>query len=164
MQLLQKVCHNLNRVRALKIDARAGVAALEAMNADGNRIAKDAFGLKVAAQRNGLAACRVDGALALTAAVHADHAPGLELAVVERLRAEHADFLLHRKDRFQRRVLQIRFRQQAKNRRDAGSVVRAERRAVGSDDVILQNQLQRVFFKIVLNLRQLDANHVDVRL
>ena len=109
-------------------------------------------------------AMRVDGALALAAAVHADHAPGLELAIVERLRAEHADFLLHRKDRFQRRVLQIRFRQQAKNRRDAGSVVRAERRAVGPDDVILQNQLQRVFFKIVLNLRQLDANHVDVRL
>ena len=167
-RLAQCPRQGLDGVRAPARDVGAGMPAEPA--ADGyrqrHRGRLTALARRLHADGGIGAAGRAHGQLAVLLAVEVQQRrPGDERRV-EPARADAlaADFLSHRHQQLERPVRQRRVLRQRHHRRDADSVVRAERRPVGGQPVAIAHELDPALGRIIWAVRRALAHHVQVPL
>ena len=155
----------LVRVRAAEVDVRAGVAAEEAFDVDGDGLTGE--GLPGERTGHGVvhAAGTADGGDALVFGVEVQHEAAVELRIVEHVGAEQADFLIGREDTFEGRVGQRVVVEQRHHGGVGDSVVAAEGGAVRGEPAVFGDiHVDAFVLKVVVTAVDFLADHVHVSL
>ena len=110
------------------------------------------------------AAGAADGGHALLLGVEVDHGAGADLGLVERLGANQAGLLVGGEHALEGRMGNRIVVEHSKHKRDGDTIVGAQGGAVGGKDAVLDDQVDTIGRKVVLNGAQLVAHHIDVTL
>ena len=163
-QAVDDAGHDEVAVAALQVDIAAGVAAQQA----GDIEREGATGLVLARDRAGVGnddtAGAADGSNALFLGVKVDHGAGANLGLVERLGADQASLLVGGEHALEGRMGNRIVVEHGKHKRDGDAVVSAQRGTVSGEDAVLDDQVDTIGRKVVLNGAQLVAHHIDVAL
>ena len=163
-QAVDDAGHDEVSVAALQVDITAGVAAQQT----GNVEREGATGLVLAHDGAGVgnddAAGAADGGNALLLGVEVDHGAGADLGLVERLGANQAGLLVGGEHALEGRMGNRIVVEHSKHKRDGDTIVGAQGGAVGGKDAVLDDQVDTIGRKVVLNGAQLVAHHIDVAL
>ena len=163
-QAVDDTGHDEVAVAALQVDIAAGVTAQQA----GDLERKSAAGLVLAHDGAGVgnddAASAADSSHALLLGVKVDHGTGADLGLVERLGADQARFLVGGEHALESRVNDRVVIQHGEHQSDGDTVVGAQSGAVGGENAVLDDQVDTVGRKVVLDGAQLVTHHVDVAL
>ena len=163
-QAVDDASHDKVAVAALQVDIAAGVTAQQA----GDVEREGATGLVLARDRAGVgnddAAGAADGGNALFLGVKVNHGAGANLGLVERLGADQASLLVGGEYALEGRMGNRIVVEHGKHKRDGDTVVGAQGGAVSGEDAVLDDQVDTVGRKVVLNGAQLVAHHIDVAL
>ena len=146
------------------MDIAAGVTAQQA----GDVEREGATGLVLARDRAGVGnddtAGAADGGNALFLGVKVNHGAGANLGLVERLGADQASLLVGGEHTLESRMGNRIIVEHGKHQSDSDTVVGAQSGAVGGEDAVLDDQVDTVGHKVVLNGAQLVAHHIDMAL
>ena len=146
------------------MDIAAGVAAQQA----GDVEREGATGLVLARDRAGVGnddtAGTADGGNALFLGVKVNHGAGANLGLVERLGADQASLLVGGEHALEGRMGNRIVVEHGKHKRDGDTIVGAQSGAVSGEDTVLDDQVDTVGRKVVLDGTQLVTHHVDVTL
>ena len=127
-----------------------------------------ATGLVLARDRarvgNDDAAGAADGGNALFLGVKVNHGAGANLGLVERLGADQASLLVGGEYALEGGMDNRIIVEHGKHKRDGNAVVGTQGGAVGGEDAVLDDQVDTISRKVVLNGAQLVAHHIDVAL
>ena len=113
---------------------------------------------------NNDAAGAADGGNALFLGVKVNHGAGANLGLVERLGADQAGLLVGGEYALEGRMGNRIVVEHGKHKRDGDTVVGAQGGAVSGEDAVLDDQVDTIGRKVVLNGAQLVAHHVDMAL
>ena len=163
-QAVDDAGHDEVAVAALQVDIAAGVTAqqagdVEREGATGLVLARDGAGVG-----NDDAAGAADGGNALFLGVKVNHGASANLGLVERLGADQASLLVGGEYALEGRMDNRIIVEHGKHKRDGNAVVGTQGGAVGGKDTILDDQVDTIGRKVVLNGAQLVAHHVDMAL
>ena len=163
-QAVDDAGHDEVAVAALQVDIAAGVTAQQA----GDVEREGATGLVLAHDGAGVgnddAAGAADGGNALFLGVKVDHSAGANLGLVERLGTDQASLLVGGEYALEGRMGNRIVVEHGKHKRDGDTVVGAQSGAVSGEDAVLDDQVDTIGRKVVLNGAQLVAHHIDVAL
>ena len=163
-QTVDDAGHDEVTIAALQVDIAAGVAAQQA----GDVEREGATGLVLARDRAGVGnddtAGAADGSNALFLGVKVNHGAGANLGLVERLGADQASLLVGGEYALESGVNDRIVIENSEHQSDGDTVVGAQRGAVSGEDAVLDDQVDTVGRKVVLDGTQLVAHHVDVTL
>ena len=163
-QAVDDAGHDEVAVAALQVDVGAGVTTQQA----GDLERKGAAGLVLAHDRAGVGnddtAGAADGGHALLLGIEVDHGAGANLGLVERLGANQASLLVGGEHALEGRMSNRIVVEHGEHQSDGDTVVGAQRGTVSGEDAILDDQVDTIGRKVVLNGAQLVAHHVDVAL
>ena len=163
-QAVDDAGHDEVAVAALQVDVGAGVTTQQA----GDLERKGAAGLVLAHDRAGVGnddtAGAADGGHALLLGIEVDHGAGANLGLVERLGANQASLLVGGEHALEGRMSNRIVVEHGEHQSDSNAVVGAQGGAVSGEDAVLDDQVDTVGRKVVLNGTQLVANHIDVPL
>ena len=163
-QAVDDTGHDEVAVAALQVDVGAGVATQQA----GDVEREGATGLVLAHDGAGVgnddAAGAADGGNALFLGVKVNHGAGANLGLVERLGADQASLLVGGEYALEGGVNDRIVIENSEHQSDGDTVVGAQGGAVSGEDAVLDDQVDTVGRKVVLNRAQLVAHHIDVAL
>ena len=163
-QTVDDTGHDEVAVAALQVDIAAGVTAQQARDLE----RKSAAGLVLAHDGAGVgnddAAGAANGGHALLLGVEVDHDAGADLGLVERLGTNQARLLIGGEHTLEGRVSNRIVIEDGEHQSDGDTVVGAQGGTVSGKNAILDDQVDAVGRKVVLNGAQLVAHHVDVAL
>ena len=163
-QTVDDTGHDEVAVAALQVDIATGVTAQQARDVE----RKGTTGLVLAHDRAGVgnddAAGAADGGHALFLRVEVDHDASADLGLVERLGADQARFLVGGEHALEGRVGNRIVIEHGEHQSDSDTVVGAQGGAVSGEDAVLDDQVDTVGRKVVLDGTKLVADHVDVAL
>ena len=163
-QAVDDAGHDEVAVAALQVDIAAGVAAQQA----GDVEREGATGLVLARDRAGVgnddAAGAADGGNALFLGVKVNHGAGANLGLVERLGADQASLLVGGEYALEGGVNDRIVIENSEHQSDGNTVVGAQSGTVSGEDAVLDDQVDTISRKVVLNGAQLVAHHIDVAL
>ena len=108
------------------------------------------------------AAGAADGGNALFLGVEVNHGAGANLGLVERLGADQASLLVGGEYALEGRMGNRIVVEHSKHKRDGDTIVGAQGGAVGGKDAVLDDQVDTIGRKVVLDGAQLVAHHIDM--
>ena len=163
-QAVDDAGHDEVAVAALQVNIAAGVTAQQA----GDVEREGATGLVLARDRAGVGnddtAGAADGSNALFLGVKVNHGAGANLGLVERLGADQAGLLVGGEYALEGGVNDRIVIENSEHQSDGNTVVGAQSGAVSGEDAVLDDQVDTISRKVVLDGAQLVAHHVDVAL
>ena len=110
------------------------------------------------------AAGAADGGNALLLGIEVDHGAGADLGLVERLGANQTGLLVGGEYALESGVNNRSVIENSEHQSDGNAVVGAQGGAVSGEDAVLDDQVDTIGRKVVLDGAQLVAHHVDVAL
>ena len=163
-QAVDDAGHDEVAIASLQVNIAAGVTTQQA----GDVEREGATGLVLAHDGAGVgnddAAGAADGGNALFLGVKVNHGAGANLGLVERLGADQASLLVGGEYALEGGVGNRIVVEHGKHKRDSNAVVGAQGGAVSGEDAVLDDQIDTIGRKVVLNGAQLVAHHVDMAL